>query len=108
MKSRVVLSVRGWVTWSSVAWIQATGGGEGGPGSNQGGTICFNVSWSCLATMGTAEVQAGQPVMTSSVAERAMLVLFLWRFLNSAPVFSGVGGGGVCVGRAVNNSTMDK
>ena len=107
MERRAVLMVRGWTTWSSVAWIQVTGGGEGGPGSNQDWTIRFNVSQSCLATMGTVEVWAGRAVVFSLVAEGAMSVLFLWRFLNSTPVFSGVGGGGVCVGRAVNDSTMD-
>ena len=108
MERRAALSVGGWTTWSSVAWIQVTGGGEGGPGSNQDWTIRFNVSQSCLATMGTVEVWAGRAVMSSSVAEGATSVLFLWRLLNSAPIFSGVGGGGVCVGRAVNDSTMDK
>ena len=108
MKRRVVLTVRGWVTWSSVAWIQATGGGEGGPGSDQGGTICFNVFRSCLATVSTAKAQAGRSVMTSSVAEKATMVLLLWHLLNSAPIFSGVGRGGVYVGRVVNDSIMDK
>ena len=100
--------VRGWATWSSVTWIQATGGGEGSPGSDQGGTICFNVSRSCFATVSTAKAQAGRSVVTSSIAEGAMMDLLLWRLLNSAPVFSGVGGGGVCVSRVVNDSTMDK
>ena len=58
--------------------------------------------------MGTAEVRAGWLVVTLSVAKGAMTVLLLWRFLNSMPVSSGVGRGGVCVGRAVNDSTMDK
>ena len=53
MERRAVRTVRGWV-----AWTQVTGGGEGGPGSNQGGTICFNVSWSCLATVSTVKVWA--------------------------------------------------
>ena len=92
MKGRVVLMVGGRMTWSSVAWIQVTGGGEGGPGSDQDWTICLNMSQSCLATMGTAEVWAGRAVVSSSVAEGATSVLFLWCFLNSAPVFSGVGG----------------
>ena len=95
--------IRGWV-----AWIQVTGGGKGSPGSNLGGTICLNVSWSCLATMGTAEVWAGQVVVSSLVAEGAMMVLFLWHLLNSTPVFSGVGGDGVCVDRVVNDSTVGK
>ena len=72
--------VRRWV-----AWTQATGGGEGGPGSDQGGTICFNVSWSCLATVSTVKAQAGWLVMTSLVAEGAMMVLLLWCLLNSMP-----------------------
>ena len=46
--------------------------------------------------------------MTLLVAEEATMVLLLWRLLNSLPVFSGVGGGGVCVSRAVNDSTMDE
>ena len=108
MERRVALTVRGWTTWSSVAWIQVTGGGEGGPGSDQHWTIRFNVSRSCLATMGTAEVWTGWSVVTSSVAERATSVLLLRRLLNSAPVFSGVGGGGVRVSRVINDSTMDK
>ena len=66
------------------------------------------MSRSCLATMGTAEVGAGRSIMTSSVTEGTTSVLLLWRFLNSAPIFLGVGGGGVCVGRAVNDSAMNK
>ena len=108
MEGGTALSVRGWTTRSSVTWIQATGGGEGGSGGDQDWTIRLNVSRSCLATMGTAEVWTGRSVVTSSIAEGATPVLFLWRLLNSAPVFSGVGGGGVCVGRAVNDSTMNK
>ena len=103
MKRRAVRMVRGWV-----AWTQVTGGGEGGPGSNQDWTICFNVSRSCLATVSTVKAQAGWSVVTSSIAEGATTVLLLWCLLNSMPVFSGVGGGGVCVSRAINDSSMDK
>ena len=90
MERRAVRVVRG-----CVAWIQASGGGEGGPGSNQDWKIHLSVSWSCLAAMGTVEVWAGRPVVTLSVAEGAMTVFLLWHLLNSAPVFSGVSGDGV-------------
>ena len=93
--------VRRWV-----AWTQATGGGEGGPGSDQGGTICLNMFQSCLATVSTVEAWASWSVATSLVAEGATTVLLLWHLLNSMPILSGVGRSGVCVGRAVNNSIM--
>ena len=103
MERRTVWTVRGWM-----AWIQATGGGKGGPGSDQGGTISFNMSQSCLATVSAAKAQAGQLVVTLLVAERATTVLLPWRLLNSVPVFSGVGRGGVYVSRAINDSIIDK
>ena len=108
MERGVVRTIRGWMSWSSVAWIQVTGGGEGSPGSDQGGTICFNVSQSCLATVSTVKAWAGRLVVTLSIAEGATTVLLLWHLLNSTPVFSGVGRGGVCVGRVINDSSVDK
>ena len=58
--------------------------------------------------MGTAEVWAGQLIVTLSVAEGAMTVFLLWHLLNSVPVFLGVSGGGVCGARVVHDSTTDQ